>query len=174
MDVGLLDDIITRGQSLNEEWITRNPTHWLTETYRVLHKKSGVFASTSCDLTAMMLRWQYSKFVDQWELLDEPVVFEDVYRKYPIFQVSIGEDCDNNEHIFTIVNECIVQSYYGAYMIEKNTLTPNIIRALTNAEISTKNYATITRSSRRPRGLAVTEHKKLRTYYWVPTVIHTQ
>ena len=170
MEVGtLLDGIITRGEELNREWITRNPTHWLTKTYEQLHNKSTIFLTTSCEITAMMLRSQLSESVE-WEVLDATPVFNQVHSKYPVFQISIGEDCHNNEHIVTITNGWIIQSYYGRYTIEKNRITPNIIRAINDTEMSEKSYATITRSLRCPRGLTIKgANRKLRVYYWIPS-----
>lgn len=169
MELSLFDDIIARGEELNRQWINQNPNHFLTKTYEILHKSSLVFLSTSCEITAMMIRWQLSTDFNKWEVIDEPVSFEKVYDSYPVFQISIGEDYSDTEHIVTIYKGYILQSYYNKYAIEKNILTPNIIRAFNDPSgVSPKSYATITRSSRYPRGMTLKNTDNLKIYYWVP------
>lgn len=122
-----MEDIIKNGQELNKTWIENHPNHWLVKTYEILHNKSIIFSSTSCEITAMMIQWRLNLHFD----LNEDSL-ENITKKHNIFQISIGEDCFNNEHLFTIYNNDIIQSYYKKYTIKKTVLTSTILNAINN------------------------------------------
>lgn len=172
MNLPTLDSIIEYGQEFNKEWIISNPNHFLSKTYEILHNKSIVFLSTSCEITAAMIKWKlgYNPEIN-WELVDEGTTFEEMYSKYNIFQITIGESWDDTEHEIMIVDGNIVQSYYGKYPITKNLLTPTIIRSL-SLPLTFKKYATITRSNKCPNGIIFNgDIDKMKIHYWVPNIL---
>ena len=96
------------------------------------------------------MRWKLG-YRDIWTLLDaddfimlnssgavgdntlgSSIKFADVQAKYPVFQISIGEDWADTRHILTVYEGYIVQSYYKRYNIKKTAITPEIIRAIDN------------------------------------------
>ncbi len=54
--MNLLENIVTYGQEYNKDCAESHPTHWLTLTYETLHLKSTTFLSTSCEITAAMIK----------------------------------------------------------------------------------------------------------------------
>lgn len=166
--IARIENIIAYGQEYNREWVDTNPSHWLVKTYDVLHRRSIIFLSTSCEITAEMMRWKLSEWFEKWELLDDVVSFEEVRTTYPVFQISIGEDWFNNEHVVTIFNDSIIQSYYAAYTIKKNVITQDIISAFNegtgkDAFLTNESYKVIT------RGQSFDKGKNVCVYYWIPT-----
>ena len=153
----MLDDIVNYGQEYNKQWITNHPDHWLTQTYNILHNKSIIFASTSCELTACMINTKLN-YHNNWTLLDD-CQFNHVYNNHKVFHISIGQDWTSPEHVLTVFDNYIIQSYYKKYNVRKTLITQTIIEALDNIN-APNSYHTITNTT-----LNV---KDLNVFYWLP------
>lgn len=165
-----LNTIVEYGQEFNKEWIDSHPDNFLVKTYEVLHNKSIVFLSTSCEITVAMIKWKYD-LEHHWNLVDEGVTFEEVYSKYKMFQITIGESWDDNEHEIMIVDGYIVQSYYGKYAISKKLLAPSIIRSL-SLPLTDKKYGTITQSKNYLNGVIFRgDITNMKLHFWVPELL---
>lgn len=165
-----LNTIVEYGQEFNKGWIDSHPDHFLVKTYEVLHNKSVVFLSTSCEITVAMIKWKYD-LEYHWNSSNVTLSSTKVYSKYKMFQVTIGESWDDNEHEIMIVDGYIVQSYYGKYAISKKLLTPSIIRSL-SLPLTDKKYGTITRSNNCPNGVIFRgDITKMKLHFWVPELL---
>jgi len=154
------DYIVKNGEQWNKEWIKGDGlNHWLASNWKILHHQSETFVSTSCEVTAAVIRWK-SGFGDDWSLIDSQPSFDEVLKKSRYFQVSIGEDWMDCEHILTIWDTEIIQSYYKKYKIQSSSITPEFIRALENIS-SPGNYEKVT-------GVDYENSPSLQIFYWIP------
>ena len=155
-----VDCIVKNGEQWNKDWIEGvGSDHWLAESWKILHHQSETFLSTSCEITAAALRWK-SGFGDEWTLIDDQTSFEEVQKKSRYFQVSIGEDWMDCEHILTIWDTEIIQSYYKKYKIQSSSINPELITSLENIS-SPGNYEKVT-------GVDYKDPSNLRIFYWIP------
>ena len=70
---------------------------------------SDAFIRTSCILTAAVLRYQLTGYLD-FEHSSEPLTPEFIANT-PLFQVAFGEDFD--DHVITVYHGVIYQSFYN-------------------------------------------------------------
>jgi hypothetical protein len=138
-----VDYIVKNVEQWNKDWIQGiGSEHWLADSWKIIDNQSETFISTSCEITAATLRWK-SGFGDEWSLVDGCPKFANVREKSAYFQVSIGEDWMDCEHILTIWDTYIIQSYYNKYKIRSSSVTDELIRALENIS-SLGNYEKVT------------------------------
>lgn len=166
-----VEDIVKNGEQWNKEWIqTAGSKHWLNQCWKHVHRQSSLFVSTSCETTAEMIRWK-SGLGTEWSLVENDHSFEEIEKKSSIFQVAMGEEWTNNEHILTIWNGHVIQSYYGKFTIESMKLTEEFKKAVNNLS-DLKNYEILTRSQKYPDGIPFkqpeTYKKTLKVFYWLP------
>jgi hypothetical protein len=146
----------------NKEWIRgEGKDHWLASCWKIMHQQSAIFVKTSCEITAATIRWR-AGLGDEWSLVDGGHTFEGIEKKSKYFQISIGEDWTSWEHIVTIWNGYLVQSYYGKYGIKSLPITAEIKEAFDNIS-GPGNYAKIT-------GIECGHHDDLKVFYWLPPV----
>ena len=110
-------DIIKRSSDLNHEWIASpiGRGHYLSGHYQ-LRTHGDEFVRTSCEITAMMLRVQLVPDVnefDGWMLLDDGDVPDAATT--PVFQISMGVEWSDNEHMVTIANGTLLDSWFKRY-----------------------------------------------------------
>lgn len=100
MDLSLFKD-------KNHEWINspEGKESYLSG-YAQLYK--GNFIETSCEVTAHMLR---DHFAGTWQLLDKVPTDKSLY------QISIGPEWSEIEHILTVYNSYIIDSWAFKYTI---------------------------------------------------------
>ena len=160
-------DIVLNGETWNREWIQGlGANHWLASCWKTLHRQSSTFVETSCEVTAAAIRWK-SGLGDELKLVDDGYQFEDIEKESPYFQISIGEDWSDCEHIVTILDGHLIQSYYQRYKVQSQPITDEIRQAF-NKIASEGSYETVTRSQSFPEGVMHREFGKLKTYYWLP------
>jgi hypothetical protein len=94
-----------------------------TEGFKNIMKEKDLFISTSCEVTAAAIRWK-SGFGDVWKLMEDGVMFTDISLKYPLFQISIGEEWMDVQHIVTVFDNHLIQSYYNKYTVQSTPNTP--------------------------------------------------
>jgi hypothetical protein len=92
---------------------------WLKDCKIVVNRKHfnavkyQELIETNCEFTAGAIRWLVNgDNKNKWLVSDDS--FDNVFQKYPIFQVTIGE---NNKpiHVLTVAHEKKIQSYHGNY-----------------------------------------------------------
>lgn len=162
------DHIIAHGSLYNKDWIDHHPDNWLVYAYDIIHRKSNTFLTTSCEITASMIQWKLGlrlKLTDcNFEEAVEHASVENATSvaltasKNNVFQISISEDWMYCDHILTIMDNYLIQSYYNQYTIKKTLLTSEIINAINNIA-EPESYEIIT-------GVKHT-NPNWKIYYWV-------
>jgi len=155
-----VSDLVKNGKEWNYEWITTaGKDHWLASTWKILYGNSPVFSQTSCEVTAAMIRWKFG--CDDWIEL-EKMKFKDVMDKYLLFQITIGTNDVDQEHVITIYKNHIIQSYFDRYPIRATRIDKQLIKAIDNIS-SLTSYLEIT------GGMEYYENiDELKVFYWVP------
>jgi len=149
-----LEDIISNGEQENLEWLEVDKDSYLYLTYTILHGSSKLFAVTSCEVTAAMIQWKYN--CNCAKLL-ENVKLQDVLKNHTIFTIPFGEDWSDTNHILTVINGHIVQSYYKHYSVKSNLITDDLIEAIDNISLP-GNYEKVT---------GVKDDNTYHVYYWI-------
>lgn len=152
-----VEEIIENGERWNQELLDQRKDEELYMTWDIVHQKSSVFASTSCLVTAASIRWK-SNLGQDWTLVDD-ITFEQVQKMSPYFQITIGEEWMEWQHILTIWDNSVIQSYFKQYKIKSFESTPRFIEALKNIN-DPENYKTVT-------GVELDTHN-LQIFYWIP------
>lgn len=162
-----VEEIIKNGVDWNYEWIrTAGSDHWLSYCWEKLHNRSNLFVETSCEITAEVIRHK-SGFDCKWSLIEDQK-FSEIRSQFPIFQISIGEDWMDCEHILTIWQTHIIQSYYAKYTIHSTIITDEVIAAIDQINNS-GNYEIVTRNTKYPYGICpLSKTNNFKVYYWVP------
>jgi hypothetical protein len=149
---------VHKGPAWNIEWLDRNPSHILAKTWDVVWKRSMTAVQTSCAVTAEMIREKMQPG-KKWTILDPSEVSWDIIRKkYPIFQISLGDEWMSDDHMLTVVGDHVLQSYYRKYTLRVDPLTPEWISAIKNP--SPKSWKTLTFGQSNENTYSV--------FYWVP------
>lgn len=162
-----VEEILKNGEQWNEDWInTAGSNHWLASCWKLVHESHTMFVVTCCEVTAAAIRWK-SGLGDEWSCLDGDHKFEEVEKKFRIFQISIGEDWTDCQHILTIWDTHIIQSYYAHYKIDGSLIT-NQLRKAFNEISQAGSYQKVTQSQKYPNGIKNEKTHNLKVYYWVP------
>lgn len=107
--------LLSKKDELNYEWLT-SPDGWSSHLCGYASLFGEMFATTSCEVTAMALRKQFAPEVNvyDWKLLDE-----DVTPSFDtnVFQISIGLEWHEIDHIVTIVHDKILDSWFKQYKL---------------------------------------------------------
>lgn len=153
--------ILEKGSQYNGVWLqTIGLNHWLYAAYKILHQKSLVFSETSCEVTAAMIRWKLTG-KDEWKLLED-TTFDIIQHNHKYFQISIGEGWEDFEHVLTVYDNMIIQSYYNKYKIKSLMVTPEIVEAINNIS-KPENYEKVTTVK-----CTLAKIKNYKVFYWVP------
>lgn len=156
------NDVLENCGKWNYGWLKENFDHWLHLNWKVLHGKSVLYAETSCDVTATTIRQKILGSDKSLSIvIEDSPLFDSIANLNSFFQVSIGEDWDNSEHILTVWDNTIFQSYYNKYKIKISDLTSEIINAFDNIS-ENGNYEKIT-------GVEFNNSQNLKVFYWVPS-----
>lgn len=164
-----LEDI--NGAECNLKWLNNNKNTAEFMNWVSIHRSGTVYSNTSCDVTAGMLRDLLQPNVKKWVLIDSN--FEDVYATYNVFQIAffsekditieeIIEDEIQSEHILTIYEDSVLQSYFKHYSLRISPLDNEFINAI-NKPTTIKNYKIIT-------GITETKDyvKSQSIFFWIP------
>lgn len=155
-----IDELVENGKQWNQDWlISSGKDDWLANIWKIMHKNSEKFSQTSCEVTSAMIRWKFG--IDECIEL-ENVTFKEVMKKYPLFQITIGIDNMNNEHVITIYDNHIIQSYFNKYTIQARQLNEQLITAIDNIT-NIDSYSEITGVNETFDNL-----KDLKVFYWIP------
>lgn len=151
---------VQRGPEWNTEWMERNPSHILAATWRTIWNESRIAARTSCEVTAEVMREQ-TQPDKKWIIVDpSDASWDTIRKKYPVFQISFGEEWTCPDHILTVVGEYAIQSYFLEYTLRVDPLTSEWIDAIKNP--SSKSWQTITFVE------ANNNNNTYSVFYWVP------
>jgi len=134
-------------------WVKTEPSHYLYGYWKMYD--SDVFLYTSCEITALGIRLLFSN-EKEWICLENPPSFDEMKRKYPVFQVSFGEDWTDLDHILTVFKDEIIQSFFNRYEITQTPITQKIVNAFD--ELTDDSFEIITK----------VKNNKTNIFYWVP------
>jgi hypothetical protein len=153
-------EIIDNGEKWNKEWLLTNGSeHYLYAACEILHNKSDIFAVTSCEVTSAVIRWKSDCLYKELTFIGKNASYESIYKNYSYFQITIGDDWSDCNHILTIWHDVIIQSYYNKYKIKSFIITPVIIDALNNIS-KPGNYEKVT-------SIKNDNTKNLKVFYWI-------
>ena len=157
--------IVENGPRWNKEWLQRPATsgHFLAVAWEILHHRSDEFVTTSCEITAEAIRWRLGvEDPSLWSLLSEARPFADIRREFPFFQVSIGDCWESCEHVLTIWNDHVIQSYFGHYPCRATPITDTLSAAFDRIRAH-GSYQLITETA-----TEVPADMDMNVYFWIP------
>lgn len=155
------DLLIKNAAKSNQQWLHDNPEDWLTMNWQLVHHKSSVFMTTSCEITAASIRTS-SGLGSEWLINEDKQTFKQIQILTPIFQITIGETWDSIEHIITIWGNHLIQSYFKHYEAKLTIITPQIINAIDNID-KDNNYEIVTSVKDKPKNT-------MNVFYWIPNI----
>lgn len=158
MDV---ETIVKNGIQWNKDWINGpGRSHWLSSCWNLVHKKSDVFIETCCEVTANSIKWKSGV---EFVCSDLKSSFEEVEKQHNKFQVSIWETWDDVQHIMTIWNGNVIQSYFRQYTIKCKTIDDDFRKAIKDIS-NPASYHIVT-------GVKDEDVADLNVFYWIPKMI---
>ena len=124
-----MDQLIAQGSVLNRRWLSLHPEHYLHATwlFKQMQSLGNVFADTCCKVTAEMLRdqltpgqpWTYAcsnpDDIDEYCALDLSMLD---LRLCTFFQISQGTCPIDPDHIYSVIEGQIYQSYYRQHPLQ--------------------------------------------------------
>lgn len=158
----LIRDLVSWGPQLNREWMASAAGRASFLSFYMLGPNRDKFVETNCDTTAMMLRTKLSPAHTEYEWTVSTVPPPNDCK---VFQVSLGSDWTDVEHIFTVVGNSVLHSWYGKHRLLELTLDSSAIQSLMCPETAIHNI------------LGIIEHlydvlperqRELKVFYWVP------
>lgn len=153
-----LEEIEKNGIQWNRDWIHGHGlSHWLSNVWHLVHKKSVTFVETCCEVTAQSIQWKLGIELFYSDLKSS---FEEVEKQQTLFQVSIGKTWDDVQHVITIWNGVAIQSYFQKYTIKCKKIDDNFRKDIQNISNPTS-YHTVT-------GVEDEDVSDLNIFYWIP------
>lgn len=151
----MITDLVANGEQYNLEWLLGHKEHHLYHAYCIIHAQNNQFAFTSCEVTAEMIK---SRLLgDQLLNLLEISDYNTVSATYPFFQMTFGEEWSDTQHVLTIYEGYILQSYYKKYKLRAVKIDETLKELLQNP---VENYSIITDVK--------SESDSLQVWFWVP------
>jgi hypothetical protein len=122
-------DFVRMGPQWNREWLEGpGAEHWLAAAWRCVHRSSRLFAETSCEVTAAVVRWKLG-LEDPWVRLEAPS-FAAARAAADLFQVSFGEIPEVCEHVVTVWGGFALHSFFGRHAARSFPLDEEFGRAV--------------------------------------------
>ena len=157
------ESIVRNGPRWNREWLERvaGSGHWLVVMWEVLHHRSDEFATTSCEITAEVIKWKLGGEDVEWSLLvPDDSTFAAIRQSYSCFKVTIGRDWELCDHALTVWGDYVVHSYYKQYSARVTPITDKFTAAIDWIRVQ-GSYQTVTETAEEAPTNA-------NVYYWAP------
>lgn len=97
--------------SRNVTWLLSHPTHFLSQTWRAVHRSNIKFAETCCLVTAIAYAEDKSDFVE-WILQPDGMIPGDTDMWLISFDNDDHGDWMTAEHVLIVDNGTVTQSFY--------------------------------------------------------------
>ena len=162
-------DIVT----IKDEWLSKNPSDFLALNVGLF---GDVFHKTNCELTALCMRISLTGHHEEWRPCnkDEMLAYaaSQTRPQCNMYQVTIHEFSPavyesqlgtSPNHIFTVLDGHIIQSYFGQYEWKVSDLDAKCTRILNSGQVtSLQDWFTLTGASR----ISLKESQYI--WFWIP------
>jgi hypothetical protein len=144
--LSIVQDLLNNGPRYNHEWVKKHPEHHLS-MYAAIRLWNDFQVETSCEITAQMLQEKLKSdcllsSTTEWIDVDKKD-FDD--KKSLVYQVVISSDAENQavDHIFTVYNGLVLQSFFNQHIITCTPLSTEILALLERDKLYVCDYQII-------------------------------